>query len=245
MRNTKFSLNQKVKAINGCGPGRRLDGQTGTIVEIDRTVTRLYRVKFPDGALWCYDDSEIEAAQETPYRPKVGEVVLFVIPVAIAGKQYHCGIIEEDDGSETPFLVRITPNYAGWFKPSEISLTPKQHQVFAKLKPGMRVKSTRNGWLVVMPICMATAETDCGFVLWNTDGYCQSKETILDELKYATVVYNAPSSFHDAFIPYKHGGEIVWDVSQYVDPIEVEKQRQRDDIKKQIAELEKQLTSIK
>lgn len=219
--------------------------KTGTIVEVDFDYTRVYRVKFPDGAVWRYDDSEIEAAQETPYRPKVGEVVLFVIPVAIAGKQYHCGIIEEDDGSETPFLVRVTPTLEVWHDLSEILPASKQYQVFSKLKPGMRVHTSRNGWFIVMPSCMASRETDCDFVLWNTEGCCGNTEAILDELKYTIAVYTAPLSFHDAHVPYKHGGECVWNVSEYVDPIEAQKQRKRDDIKKQIAELEKQLTSIK
>lgn len=181
--------------------------------------------------------------QETP-RPKVGDVVIINRPVEYNWKQYQgeIGIVERVDGSDIPFRVQVTPEYHVWCTISQILPASKQHQVFLKLKPGMRVKSTRNGWLIVMPSYMASTETDCDFVLWNTEGCCERKDLILDELKYATAVYNAPASFHDAFIPYKHGGEIVWDVSQYVDP--VEKQRQRDDIKKQIAELEKQLTAI-
>lgn len=246
MCNTKFSLNQKVKAINGCGDAAPYNGQIGTIVGFNINRPALCQVQFRNGGLcWVYDH-EIEPVQETS-RPKVGDAVIFHRQLLLDGKQYQgeIGIVEKDDGSGVPFFVRITPDYAGWFKPNEISLTPKQHQIFAKLKPGMRVKSTRNGWLIVMPICMASTKTDCEFVLWNTEGCCNDKDSILDELKYATAVYNAPKSFHDAFNPHKHGGEIVWDVSQYVDPIEAEKQRQRDDIKKQIAELEKQLTTIK
>ena len=192
MCNTKFSLNQKIKAIDGCGdwPAAPYNGQIGTIITNMGAGIRPYRVQFSDGVIWRYDENEIEPVQGIP-RPKVGDAVIIARPCFYNGEDYQgeIGIIEHDDGSDMPYCVRLNQVFSTWFKQSEILPASKQHQIFAKLKPGMRVKTTRNGWLIVVPASMASKETDCGFVLWNDAGCCERKDSILDELCNGGALY--------------------------------------------------------
>lgn len=108
----------------------------------------------------------------------------------------------------------------------------------------MRVKSSRNGWLIVVPSSMVNQDSDSDFMLWTTGGCCAEREHILDELKHVEAVYQAPSNHFDAFTPSKHGDK-VWEVSEWIDYEEAEKQQKREDIMKQIQDLQNQLLQIK
>ena len=68
MCNTKFSLNQKVKAINGCGDAAPYDGQNGTIITNMGAGIRPYRVQFSDGVIWRYDEMKSNLCKKLPAR---------------------------------------------------------------------------------------------------------------------------------------------------------------------------------
>jgi hypothetical protein len=219
-------------------------GQTGVIHEFEPI-----GVKFNDGKVWYFNDNDIELLIEQPapnVRPKVGQKLL-VVSSFDGERKYRIGqvgILIKDDGTGVPFKLEFSDGDHGWFKQTDVTFPNKQHHVFSILKPGMRVKSSRNGWLIVVPSSMVNQDSDCDFMLWTTGGCCVEREHILDELKHVEAVYHAPSSRFDVFNPSKHGDK-VWEVSQWVDPAEAKKQQKREYIMKQIQDLQNQLLQIK
>lgn len=240
-----FKIGQKVKIINGCGGAKPYIGQTGEINVIDPV-----GVKFHDGNVWYFNDNDIELVVEQPapsVRPKVGQKVLILrssFDFDASDRIGTVGTLIKDDTTKAPFKVEFDDGDSYWFREHDICLAIKQHVVFSILKPGMRVKSSRNGWLIVVPSSMVNQDSDCDFMLWTTGGCCVEREHILDELKHVEAVYHAPSSRFDVFNPSKHGVK-VWEVSQWVDPEEAEKQQKREGIIKQIQDLQNQLLQIK
>jgi len=242
--NVEFKLGQQVKILNGCGGAKPYIGQTGVIHEFEPI-----GVKFNDGKVWYFNDNDIELPIEQPapnVRPKVGQKLL-VVSSFDGERKYRIGQVGtliKDDKSGVPFKLEFRDGEYGWFKQTDVTWPTKQNYVFSILKPGMRVKSSRNGWLIVVPSTMVNQDSDCDLMLWATGGCCSEREHILDELKHVEAVYQTPSDPSDAFAPSKHGDR-VWEVSQWVDPEEAEKQQKREYIMKQIQDLRNQLLQIK
>lgn len=245
----QFKAGQKVKILNGIYSAVPYIGQIGQIGHIDSICNngRPYCVKFNDGAIWRFSKTEIELVEQPVpnVRPKVGQKLL-VVPSFDGERNYRIGQIGtliKDDNSVAPFKLEFSDGKHGQFKQTDVVCLTKQHYVFSILKPGMRVKTSRNGWLIVVPSSMVNQDSDCDFTLWATGGCCAEREHILDELKHVEAVYHAPSDRFDAFNPSKHGDK-VWEVSQWIDPEETEKQQKREGIMKQIQDLQNQLLQI-
>lgn len=245
----QFKIGQKVKILNGINGAVPYIGQCGQIDAIVSECQRPYFVKFNNGAIWRFSKTEIELVVEQPVtnvRPKVGQKLL-VVSSFDGERKYRIGqvgTLMKDDKSGVPFKLEFSDGEYGWFKQTDVTFPNKQHQVFSILKSGMRVKSSRNGWLIVVPSTMVNQDSDCDLMLWATGGCCSEREHILDELKHVEAVYHAPSNHFDVFNPSKHGDQ-VWEVSQWVDPEEAEKQQKRESIMKQIQDLQNQLLQIK
>lgn len=239
----QFKIGQKVKILNGRGGAKPYIGQTGVIYTLDPI-----GVKFDDDKVWYFYDCDIGVVSDQwlNVRPKVGQKLLVVSSFDVYWKHRigQVGTLVKDDGTGVPFKVEFADGDYGWFKQTDVTFPNKQHHVFSILKPGMRVKSSRNGWMIVVPSTMVNQDSDCDFMLWATGGCCSERERILDELKHVEAVYHAPSSHFDAFTPYKHSDKVL-EVSQWVDPEEAEKQQKREDIMKQIQDLQNQLLQIK